>query len=214
MKSMRLILLLVVGLSISSLQAKDKLKLSEMISKATEVTGITYLLPNDFKGEFETSKGIKITSENVDEIISLALYRNGYTRIKINKTLSSIITTRDIRYEATEIYKGSKTGALQVPMTHDYFMLEYNFENEGISTSVVRSLRPFISRFGRIIDIKRSNKIILQDTGIQINRLINVIRSIDRPKSEDQLEREEEQLEFDRKLKLEKAKSGCSCEEG
>ena len=214
MKLVRLILLLLIGLSISSIQAKEKRKLREMVSKATEVTGITYLLPKDFKGDFETSKEIKITQENADEIISLALNRNGYTRIKINETLSSIITTRDIRYEATEIYKGSKSGALQVPMTHDYFMLEYNFENEGISTSIVRSLRPFISRFGRIIDIKRSNKIILQDTGTQINRLINVIRSIDKAKSEDQLEREEEQLEFERKLKLEKAKGGCSCEEG
>ncbi len=214
MKSVKLMLLLVMGLSIVSIQAKEKRKLREMISKATEVTGINYLLPKDFKGDFETSKEIKITQQNADEIISLALNRNGYTRIKINETLSSIITTRDIRYEATEIYKGSKSGALQVPMTHDYFMLEYNFENEGISTSIVRSLRPFISRFGRIIDIKRSNKIILQDTGTQINRLINVIRSIDKAKSEDQLEREEEQLEFERKLKLEKAKGGCSCEEG
>ena len=171
-------------------------------------------MPNDCQGQFETSKDEDILQEIADENLQFAINRNGYTRLKLNEKLSSIFNTRDIRYEATQIYKGSKSGALQVPMTHDYFMLEYTFENEGISTSIVRSLRPFISRFGRIIDIKRSNKIILQDTGTQINRLIDVIRSIDRPKSEDQLEREEEELEFDRKLKLEKAKSGCSCEEG
>ncbi len=207
-------LILILGIFSIGSQAKSG-NLKDLVVNATKVTGVTYTLPDKFDGDLNSSSKIEITQKNVDKVLSLALNQNGYTRVKVDENLYKIMSTRDIRYEATQMYKGSKSKEIEVPMTYDYFMLEYTFENMGLTTEVTRSLRPFMSRFGRIIDIKRSNKIILQDTGVNIHRLINIIHSVDRPRTEDEKDRDEEELAFKRELELKKAENGisdCCCE--
>lgn len=209
-KNVVLALLLFAGCF--SIHAKDtrQANLLHLLKLATKFSGVNYSVPEGFKGKLKTMGKVNLTKENIDKILSLALYQNGYTRIKVNEDFYSIINTRDIRYEATQMYKAFFAGEIKVPVTYDYFMLEYSFKNKGLTTDVLRSLRPFMSRFGRIIDVKRSNKIILQDTGIQIHRLIKIIRGMDLPRTEDEKEQAKEYQKFQRELKLKRAESGYS----
>lgn len=206
----RLMLSICLFLGSFSIYAKGPkgVNLFKLVKEATRVSGVNYTIPEGFKGSLETTSKVKLTKGNVDTILSLALNNNGYARVKVNEKLYSIVSKRDIRYEATQMYTGGNSGKIDVPMTYDYFMLEYTFNNKGLTTEVVRSLRPFMSRFGRAIDVKRSNKIIIQDTGVQIHRLVKILRAVDVPKTEEEIEKEKEYIEFQRQLKLKRAESG------
>ena len=56
------------------------------------------------------------------------------------------------------------------------------------SSEITRSFRTFMSRHGRIIEIKQTNTIIVQDTGENINRLVRLIRFVDIPGHEETLQ--------------------------
>ncbi len=215
---MKKIILVLSGLILScQIFAKGEGEnLKSLVERTSKLTGVQYIFPDNFKGKMNGTNNLKINKDNADEVLSLTLNKSGYTRIKVNPNLYSVISTRDIRYEATEIFRANKKSELNVPFNYDYYMLEYTFENEDLTTEITRSLRPFMSRFGRIIDIKRSNKIIIQDTGVNIHRLLNIVKSVDIPISKDEKERLKEQREFQRTLKLKKAESGshCNCKEG
>jgi general secretion pathway protein D len=110
-----------------------------------------------------------------------ALNINGYTLVK-SGSFYKIVQSRDIRYTPTKIYTGTYT-----PETENYVMRIITLKNVN-STEVTRSFRPFMSRYGRIIDIKQTNTIIVQDTGSNINRLVRLIKFIDVPGHEESLQ--------------------------
>jgi general secretion pathway protein D len=56
------------------------------------------------------------------------------------------------------------------------------------SREVANSFRPFMSRYGRIIEIKQTNTVIVQETGTHINRLMKLIKFIDIPGHEESLQ--------------------------
>jgi general secretion pathway protein D len=56
------------------------------------------------------------------------------------------------------------------------------------SREVANSFRPFMSRYGRIIEIKQTNTVIVQETGTHINRLMKLIKFIDIPGHEEGLQ--------------------------
>lgn len=47
------------------------------------------------------------------------------------------------------------------------------------SYDIARNLRPFITRYGRVIDEKNANTIILADTGKNIHRIHKLIEKLD-----------------------------------
>ena len=106
---------------------------------------------------------------------------NGYTLVQ-SGAFYKIVSVRDIRYASTKIYTGSFT-----PNTDNYIMKILPLKNID-STEVTRSFRPFMSRYGRILDIKQTNTIIVQDTGQNINRLTRLIKFIDVPGLEESLQ--------------------------
>jgi general secretion pathway protein D len=73
------------------------------------------------------------------------------------------------------------------PNTENYVMqiipLKYVASRE-----VANSFRPFMSRYGRIIEIKQTNTVIVQETGTHINRLMKLIKFIDIPGHEEGLQ--------------------------
>lgn len=145
------------------------------------LTGINLILDKDLKGKISIMAPSAITVGDAWKAYLTALNLNGYTLVKSGK-FYKIVNARDIRYTPTKIYTGNYT-----PDTENYAMRIIPLKNIN-STEVTRSFRPFMSRYGRIIDIKQTNTIIVQDTGRNINRLIQLIKFIDVPGYEETLQ--------------------------
>lgn len=155
--------------------------LTDLTKHMQKLTGINLILDKDLKGKVSIMAPTAITVGDAWKAYLTALNLNGYTLVK-SGSFYKIVNARDIRYTPTKIYTGNFT-----PNTDNYVMRILPLKNIN-STEVTRSFRPFMSRYGRIIDIKQTNTIIVQDTGSNINRLTRLIKFIDVPGHEESLQ--------------------------
>ncbi len=213
MKKMNLLLCVlaantIIMLSVFSNPAVKKTcsDIASCLELSSRITGTKYIYGKDIKGKINFSKNFVINKTNVDRTISQVLYTNGYTRIPSGENTFQIISARDIRYTPVPTFEIFKD---KIPENHDYFMANYKLKNPYIVNEIVRNFRPFMSRYGRILDVKKPGMIIITDTGKNINRLAKLITFLDKDLNDDEKEQYEERNEKRRKLELVKTKN-CS----
>lgn len=155
--------------------------LVDLTKHMQKLTGINLIIDKDIKGTVSITAPTAITVGDAWKAYLTALNLNGYTLVK-SGAFYKIVQARDIRYTSTKIYTGNYT-----PETENYAMRIIPLKNIN-SSEVTRSFRPFMSRYGRIIEIRQTNTIIVQDTGSHINRLARLIKFIDVPGHEESLQ--------------------------
>lgn len=146
-----------------------------------KLTGLNLILDKDIKGKISISSPTPITIGDAWKAYLQALSINGYSLVK-SGAYYTLVNNRDIRYSPTTMYTGTYT-----PNTENYVMqiIPLKYVN---SREVANSFRPFMSRYGRIIEIKQTNTVIVQETGTHINRLMKLIKFIDIPGHEESLQ--------------------------
>ena len=175
-----LIFLLSLDLRADSLEDACS-NLNKCVDAVSELTGKKYLYNGKLKGSLASSNNLELTKENADQLFSFLLNENGYTRVPVGENTFQIISSRDIRYTPTPKFLASYDKAPELPDNMDYVMMEYTVKNNKtkLSTEITRALRPFMSRYGRIIDVKSSGHIIFQDTARNLKRLYGLIKTVD-----------------------------------
>lgn len=181
------------------------------VEKVSKLTKTQYIFPYNLKGRIGLSKNFILNKKNADSFLSYILSENGYTRIKENAKTYRIIVAKNVRYNPLKLVKASKENKPKLNDNFDYFMMEYKLSNTGIASSIARSLRPFMSRYGRIIAAEHADKIIVQDTAKNLHRLYRLIKGFDLAPSDDLKSKRDKNAKFERQLRLEKAKN-CNSE--
>lgn len=179
-------------------------EVKDCIELVSVLTGDKYLIDKSVKGKISFSKNYKITKENANEFISYALHSTGYTRISVKNGLWSVINARDIRYSAPPHFD---VGKESIPDTYDYLSATLKLKNPHLAPEVSRNFRPFMSRYGRIIDIKTPGIIIINDTGKNINRLIKYVKQLDKEPTKEEQARFQQKRKHREKVELLKAKN-------
>ncbi len=153
----------------------------DLTKQMQKLTGLNLILDKDIKGKISISSPTPITIGDAWKAYLQALSINGYSLVKTG-AYYTIVNNRDIRYSPTTMYTGSYS-----PNTENYVMqiIPLKYVN---SREVANSFRPFMSRYGRIIEIKQTNTVIVQETGTHINRLMKLIKFIDIPGHEESLQ--------------------------
>ncbi len=178
----------------------------------SSLTGKKLLFDKDINGKVAFSENLKFTKQNSEVLISELLSMVGLAKVKLGSDIWKIINARDIRYTPTPIINGYTD---QIPENSDYIQAIFKLKNVDFANEIVRNFRPFMTRYGRILDVKRSNTILVTDTGINIIRLKNLISFLDVPEpniSKEILKARKEKKEFNQKIALLKAKN-CTAED-
>lgn len=144
----------------------------EITRHMQKLTGINLILDKDVKGKVSIIAPTPITVGDAWKAYLAALNMAGYSLIKTG-AFYKVINARDIRYTPTKIYTGNYT-----PDTENYVMRVISLKHVS-AAEIARNFRPFMSRYGRIIDIKQTNTIIIADTGSNINRLAKMVKFLD-----------------------------------
>lgn len=178
------------------------------INAISKLTGDMYFHGGKIKGKITATDNLEITKENAVNFLTNILNVNGYTRIPSSgKNTYKIIITRDVRYSSIPQITAGYNKVPKLPNTHDYYMMTYKLKYAN-TTELTRSFRPFMSRYGRLIDMKEQNILIVQDTAINISRLYKLIKEIDiKPSKEDLKKRKEKEA---KKFELDKIRA-ASC---
>jgi general secretion pathway protein D len=153
----------------------------EITKHMQKLTGINLILDKDVKGKVSIIAPTPITVGDAWKAYLAALNMAGYSLIKTG-AFYKVINARDIRYTPTKIYTGNYT-----PDTENYLMRVISLKYVS-AAEIARNFRPFMSRYGRLIDIKQTNTIIIADTGSNINRLAKMVKFLDIPGHEEALQ--------------------------
>ncbi len=144
----------------------------EITKHMQKLTGINLILDKDVKGKVSIIAPTPITVGDAWKAYLAALNMAGYSLVKTG-AFYKVINARDIRYTPTKIYTGSYT-----PDTENYVMKVIALKYVS-AAEIARNFRPFMTRYGRIIDIKQTNTVIIADTGSNINRMSKMVKFLD-----------------------------------
>lgn len=197
-----LILAVVSSVLFSSCSTTGKSKnpctnIVECTNLATELTSKKYINNGEpIKGEVQNFGDVKWTKENADYLYGEALATAGYAREKtVDKDIYNLFAARDVRYSAgTTSYKATKTTNDEMAPANaaDFVELVYKSENGTRVADISRNIRPFMSRYGRVIDVGSSSTLILRDTLKNVHSLLPMIRTFDVPLTKEEQSKKKE----------------------
>lgn len=202
MKNLLLVLCLVLSFNSYANDCVDLAKCTEHVSK---LTGKKYLYDGSLKGDFKASTNLKFTADNADTLFSYVLNLAGYSRVPtVEKDTYKIVASRDIRYETLPLLSASLTETPAIPKNEDYYSLTYTLTHfkDGQSREIANSLRPFMSRYGRIIELYGASTITIMETASKLPQLLEIIKRSDRV-----LTKEEIALRKEREVRMDKKKA-------
>jgi general secretion pathway protein D len=184
----KIILAICLTISVNLLAADNCQDLAKCVETVSQLTGKKYIYSGKLEGELKSSSNFAITAENADTMFSYILNASGYARIPtIEKDTFKIIMARDIRYESVSALKADLTTTPIFPASEDYVLLTYKFTNfkDGQPRELSNTLRPFMSRYGRIIELIDS--VTIQEMATKLPQQLEFMRKIDHPLSKDEL---------------------------
>ncbi|NOT80842.1 MAG: hypothetical protein HOP07_17795 [Bacteriovoracaceae bacterium] len=203
MKKIILTLSLLISVNvIANESCQDLTKCVEIVSK---LTGKKYIFSGKLEGELKSSSNFVITSENADTMFSYILNASGYSRVPtVEKDTYKIVPARDIRYESVSALKADLNTTPVIPSTEDYVFLTYKFANykDGQPRELSNTLRPFMSRYGRIIELIDS--VTIQEMGTKLPQQLEFMRKVDRPLSKEEIAiKKQRSLDHDKRMERE-----------
>ena len=156
--------------------------LMELTRFMQKLTGINFILDKELKGKVSILAPTPITVGDAWKAYLTVLNMNGYTLVK-SGAFYKIVSSRDKDKAGGKIYTGSYT-----PTTANFVMrvipLKY-IDSKEFS----QAFRRFMSRSGGdVVDLGKTNTILLRDTGENINRIVRLIEFIDIPGHDETLQ--------------------------
>jgi general secretion pathway protein D len=152
-----------------------KYPIKEFIKDYAELTKLNVTYPAKLIQDEETVHIQLATKSTIDEfkvIFYEALANLGYTPIE-DGNLLWISDTKDMRYLASPVYTDQN-----YPKDARYSTVVFKLKYP-LSSEISRNMRPFMSRYGRVIDMSDAKTILFHDRGDNTARLIKTIENLD-----------------------------------
>lgn len=155
---------------------KTTFQASELLNDYSRIMKLNMSVYQDFRDEtFEIHGKKTLTQDQVEAYVSKVLSIGDNTMIaEPSAPFVQVIQSRDARYTTLPVYTDIK----DIPDNDNF--IQFNFRLKHADPSdVARNMRPFLSRYGRVVDVSHARSIHLLDTGSNVKRLIAISQIID-----------------------------------
>lgn len=149
---------------------------SDLVKTYASNQQLNLVFDSDYQDSQIISVGPKtMNKDSLELYISAMLSQNGFGMRTLPETRTlSVFNSRDVRYINTSTFKDLS----KVPDTYEHVQFMYELKHIE-SVELARNLRPFIGRYGRIID--HTNSVMIADTGKNVRRVMKIIQELDSP---------------------------------
>src|ERR1039457_2048037 len=139
----------------------------------SEITGKNFLVDESVRGKVSIISPSKVTPEQAYQIFQSVLQVKGFTTVQAGKIIK-IVPARNVRSSAalTESKNPAETGG------DDYVTRMVRFKNID-AASVIGVIQPMISHDGLVAAFPMDNTIIVTDDAYNVERLLEIINSLD-----------------------------------
>jgi general secretion pathway protein D len=155
---------------------KQTFKISEVLSDYARLMNYNLNVSSEFQDEDFTVQGVPtIKKDQIENYVSILLSQSGNAVIRMpDSNYLQVISGRDIRYTPLPIYKKLE----DIPKNDNQAQFSHALKYID-SSELSRNMRPFLSRYGRIIDIKHANAINITDTGTNLRKMAQIALHLD-----------------------------------
>ena len=123
-------------------------------------------------GKVNFSIANAITLEDFNKMFATVLSTQGLAVIEDDSFLR-VIKERDTRYTPSSFYTSDN-----YPNNDQYILVKHDLKNP-LAYEITRNMRPFLSRYARIINFNDGHTIILSEKGHNTKRIIDIINNLD-----------------------------------
>ncbi|MDD4974283.1 MAG: hypothetical protein PHY93_08015 [Bacteriovorax sp.] len=188
------VILSMMLLASMAVHANECVELTKCIEYVSKLTGKKYIYDaRSVKGGLQASSNLEINAENADTLFTYILDLNEYARVPTaEKDTYIIVQARDIRYQPVPtINVDAQTPPKLIP-NYDYFMMSYKYKHfkDGQTRMASNSLRPFMSRYSRIIEV--GDTVTVQENSAKLAKAYEIIKGTDRELTKEELKRVKE----------------------
>ena len=153
--------------------------LAEVIKQYANLKNIpvTYkekLISKDDKVSLHLNHAVEL--KDFDEYFFYLLSQLGFSILNLSGEMN-VVAHKDIRYLANPFYYSD-----QFPKTHNYITVSHRLKFP-IGKSIDRILRPFFSRYGRLVLFGDESTLIFHEKGTNIDILLKIIETMDNNES-------------------------------
>jgi general secretion pathway protein D len=139
----------------------------------SQITGRNLVVDESVRGKVSVIAPTKVTPEQAYKIFQSVLQVKGFTTVKAGAIIK-VVPSRDVR-ESAELTQSQQPGESR---GDEYVTRMVKLKNIE-ANSLVSVLQPMISRDGLVAAFPETNTLILTDDGWNIDRLLQIIGSLD-----------------------------------
>jgi general secretion pathway protein D len=160
----------------------DQIDIQVFIKFISELTGRNFIVDDKVRGRVTVLSPTPVSVDEAYTVFESVLEVNGFTTIPSEQGATKIVPSVSARQKSVAI--GSTTSARSM----DRFMTQIIPLEHSSSNEVRKILAPLISREGILVAYPPSETLILTDYQSNIQRMLTIIKSIDVPNVDSQLQ--------------------------
>lgn len=133
---------------------------------ATDKTSVKYELGNLEKRSLKFEKNFLLSEGDPDFLFNFLLLQNNYARVKREDGIFQVIQSREIKnFHFPQVKEDA------IPSTLDFYSVEFSFSSKIKVQNAMQVFKKYISKEGRLLEVSDSLKVLVTDSGIQLQAL-------------------------------------------
>lgn len=153
-----------------------------MVKFISDLTGKNFVMDERVKGKISVYSPTKLSSEEAFNVFTSVLELKGFTLIQVGKVYK-IVPLATAKQSGTKLYSNKEKS----PVNESYVARVITLENIAVQEALT-FLQPMVSKDGHVSAFGPTNMLLLVDSSLNIQKIIDILKVIDAEKQRDSAE--------------------------